>query len=69
VDFPPDAAFLNEFGPALIKNVTIEGFDRGVVTVGSVSHATFLNLTLKNQNVVGLESNLPVSIYNLISQN
>jgi hypothetical protein len=59
----------NEFGPALIKNVTIEGFDRGVVTVANVSHATFLNLTLKNQRIVGFENNLPVSIYNLISDN
>jgi Pectate lyase superfamily protein len=59
----------NEFGPALIKNMTVEGFNRGVVTVGSVSHATFLNLTLKNQSVVGFDNNLPVSIYNLVSQN
>jgi Pectate lyase superfamily protein len=59
----------NEFGPALIKNVTVEGFNRGVVTVGSVSHATFLNLTLRNQSVVGFENSLPVSIYNLNSQN
>jgi Pectate lyase superfamily protein len=59
----------NEFGPALVKNVTIDGFDRGVFTVGSVSHATFLNLTLKNQRVVGFENSLPVSIYNLTSQN
>ncbi|CAN1209206.1 hypothetical protein TUMEXPCC7403_03220 [Tumidithrix helvetica PCC 7403] len=59
----------NEFGPALIENLTVEGFDRGVVTVGSVSHATFLNLTLKNQRIVGFENNLPVSIYSLISQN
>lgn len=59
----------NEFGPALIKNLTVEGFNRGVLTVGSVSHATFLNLTLRNQRMVGFENNLPISIYNLISRN
>ncbi|MBV8887327.1 MAG: hypothetical protein JO235_25485, partial [Chroococcidiopsidaceae cyanobacterium CP_BM_RX_35] len=46
----------DEFGPGLIKDVTVEGFDKGVVTVGSVSHATFVNLSLKHQNVVGFEN-------------
>ena len=59
----------NEFGPALVKNLTVDGFAKGIVTVGSVSHCTYYNLTLKNQTVVGFENNLPVSIYNLISTN
>jgi hypothetical protein len=59
----------NEFGPGLIKDVTIEGFARGVVTVGSVSHATFENLTLIGQSALGFENNLPVSIRNLVSIN
>ncbi len=59
----------NEFGPALVRNLTVDGFVKGIVTVGSVSHCTYYNLTLKNQTDVGFENNLPVSIYNLVSIN
>ncbi len=58
-----------EFGPALIKNVTIDGFNIGVLTPDFPSHATFENIELTNQHQVGLLNNLPVSIHNLVSNN
>lgn len=58
-----------EFGPGLVKDVSIEGFDKGVVTVGSVSHATFENISLLHQHVVGFENSLPISILGLYSNN
>ncbi len=58
-----------EFGPGLIKNVTIDGFNTGILTPGLPSHATFENIALNNQQQVGLQNNLPVSIHNLSSNN
>lgn len=58
-----------EFGPGLLKNVTVDGFDRGIVTVASVSHATFENITLLRQNTAGMVNSMPVSIYRITSTN
>jgi hypothetical protein len=58
-----------EFGPGLIKNVTINGFDYGMKTPFNVSHATINNLTLNNQKVVGLQNGMPLSIYRFKSNN
>ncbi len=58
-----------EFGPALVKNVTIEGFDVGIFTPGTPSHATFAHIKLKRQNKLGIDNNLPVSIQDLQSEN
>jgi hypothetical protein len=58
-----------EFGPALVKNVTVEGFDVGIKTPGNCSHATMEYVTLRSQRVVGLENHLPVSIRKLVSVN
>ena len=45
-------------GPALIKNVNIEGFDYGV-KIGHYDYSmTFENLTLKNQNLAGIFNEL-----------
>ena len=58
-----------EFGLGLIKDVTIDGFDLGILTPGQPSHATFENISLRNQQVLGFRNNLPVSIYSLRSEN
>ncbi|WP_172657216.1 glycoside hydrolase family 55 protein [Myxosarcina sp. GI1] len=58
-----------EFGPGLIKNVTIEGFDIGIKTPASPSNAVFQGIFLKKQNAIGFENNMPVSIEGLKSEN
>jgi hypothetical protein len=58
-----------EFGPGMLRNVTVQGFDVGIKTPGNVSHATMEHITLKGQNVVGLDNHLPVSIHDLTSDN
>lgn len=44
-------------GPALIKNVTIEGFDYGIRSRHREYSMTLEDITLKNQNVAGIENN------------
>ncbi len=58
-----------EFGPGMIANLTVIGFDVGIKTPGNTSHAVFHNIILKEQNVVGFENNMPVSIQGLTSTN
>ena len=58
-----------EFGPGTIANLAIEGFDTGIKTASAPSNAVFYNISLKQQNIVGLENNQPVSIEGLISEN
>ncbi|MCX7016977.1 MAG: glycosyl hydrolase family 28-related protein [Candidatus Sumerlaeota bacterium] len=53
-------------GPLLVKDVTIDGFDTGVSVAYEVCSCTFVNLTLRNQNVTGFHNNENVvSIENL----
>ncbi len=58
-----------EFGPCMVRNVLIEGFDIGIKTPGQPSSAVFENITLKGQRVLGFENHLPVSVYGLRSEN
>jgi len=58
-----------EFGPGMARNVAIEGFDVGIKTPGNCSSAVLEHITLKNQNVVGLENNFPLSLRDLKSVN
>ncbi len=58
-----------EFGPGMVRNVTIEGFDVGIATPGNVSHATLARITLKGQNKVGLINRFPVTLQGLASVN
>ncbi|MBD3343555.1 MAG: DUF5107 domain-containing protein, partial [Chitinivibrionales bacterium] len=46
-------SFTSEIGPCLIKDVLIDGFDRGVETGCPVNSQVFENLTLQNQNQYG----------------
>lgn len=58
-----------EFGPALIREVLVEGFDIGIKTPGNVSHATMEDITVRGQQVVGLENGLPMSLLGFTSEN
>ena len=58
-----------EFGPGMVKNLTVKGFDIGIKTPGAPSNAVFHHITLKQQNVVGFENNMPVSMEGLKSEN
>ncbi|MBS3734381.1 MAG: chitobiase/beta-hexosaminidase C-terminal domain-containing protein [Phycisphaerae bacterium] len=58
-----------EFGPGMLRRVTIEGFDIGIKTTGNVSHGTLVDITLKNQNKLGILNRFPVTIHNLVSVN
>ncbi len=57
-------------GPLLIRNLTIDGFDTGYVGAPQEYSVVFENLTLRNQNVLGMYVwRLPLQIRNLVSQN
>ncbi len=58
-----------EFGPGMIKDVTIDGFDYAIRTPGQPSHATLANISLMNQRVMGIENRFPMSIQGLTSVN
>ncbi|MGB5710689.1 MAG: glycosyl hydrolase family 28-related protein, partial [Waterburya sp.] len=59
-----------EVGPCLIKNVTIKGFDVGILGGAALIHVTLEDIHLENQNVVGIENtNLVMSIRHLTSNN
>jgi hypothetical protein len=58
-----------EFGPGMVRHVSIEGFDVGIKTPGMPSNAVFEDITLKNQKVVGFDNWLPVTIRGLTSVN
>ena len=59
-----------EVGPCLIKNVTIKGFDIGILGGAALIHVTLEDIKLENQNVVGIENtNLVMAIRHLKSNN
>ncbi len=43
-------------GPALVKNVIVEGFDRGIRIGGEVNSITLEHISICNQKTVGLEN-------------
>lgn len=56
-------------GPALIKHITVEGFDYGVQT-GNTFSMVYEHLTLKNQRIVGFDNfNARTTIRGLRSEN
>jgi hypothetical protein len=60
----------NSPGPLLVKNVSVDGFDRGITTAGGEHSVKFESITLTNQKVYGLENwRQPLSIYGLTSVN
>ncbi len=58
-----------EFGPGMVRDLLVEGFDIGIAAPSNVSNAVFDTITLRNQNKVGLENQLPVSIRKLTTEN
>ncbi len=58
-----------EFGPGMLRGVTVEGFDIGISTPARVSHATLIDIQLVKQNELGMLNRFPVSIHNLRSTN
>lgn len=60
-----------ELGPLLIKNVEIQGFDRGILVGGGKTNSVHMeNITLKEQNKLGIEQFMQVlTIRNLKSFN
>ncbi len=63
-------AYSDEQGPALIKNVSVQGFNVGVATAHTVASLTFEHITVKHQNIAGFQNDgQPVSIRGLRSIN
>lgn len=59
-----------EFGPGMIMNLVVEGFDVGIKAPGNVSNAVFDDILLRGQRKYGLQNDgLPISIRNLRSDN
>ena len=58
-----------EFGPGLVKDLSVEGFDYGIRTPFAPSNATLVNISIRGQKVAGIENFFPVSIQNLYSRN
>ncbi len=48
-----DLQHSDEIGPLLVDHLTVEGFDRGIVTRFQTASQTFENITLNNQGSVG----------------
>lgn len=45
-----------DVGPCLIKNVTVQGFDIGILSTSALYSITLESIRLENQNVVGLKN-------------
>jgi hypothetical protein len=48
-----DMGFTDEIGPLLVRNLTVEGFEVGIVTKWPVNSATFEQVTLRGQRKYG----------------
>ncbi len=65
-----DMGYTDEQGPCLIKNVSVIGFDTGVRTAFGVASVVMENVTVENQNKIGLENGgQPLSVRGLKSIN
>ncbi len=51
-----DMKYTDEIGPLMVKNLTVLGFDNGVVSGGGVNSQTFDLLKLNYQNVAGFRN-------------
>ena len=57
-------------GPAMIRNIQVQGFDVGIDLKNSEYSTTFEKITLQKQNIAGIRnSNQPISIRGLSSTN
>ena len=48
-----DMGFTDEIGPLLVRNLTVEGFETGIVTKWPVNSNTFEHVTLRGQRKLG----------------
>jgi hypothetical protein len=65
-----DCAYQDQIGPALFKNVSVDGFKYGVRAANNVNGLVFENLTLTNQTTYGMNiRGQIVSIRGLLSTN
>jgi hypothetical protein len=48
-----DMGFTDEIGPLLVRNLTVEGFETGIVTKWPVNSNTFEHVTLRDQRKLG----------------
>ena len=65
-----DMAYTDQEGPLLIKNVSVKGFDAGVATAFGVASITMENVSVEDQNVVGLRNGgQPISVRGFRSKN
>jgi len=60
---------VTEFGPGMLRDVRIEGFDIGIKTSSNVSHTTMERITLHHQRELGMLVRQPVSVHRLTSVN
>lgn len=64
------AAHINQSGPSLVKNVSVEGFDYGVDVYNYGFSLVFENLTLSGQKVAGIrDQQNALTFRNLVSNN
>ncbi|MBF2028659.1 MAG: glycoside hydrolase family 55 protein [Oscillatoriales cyanobacterium C42_A2020_001] len=65
-----DMGFVDEVGPLLVKDVTVNGFQYGIRTGFTVNSQTLENITLNNQSVYGLyNTGQVINIRGLTSNN
>jgi hypothetical protein len=65
-----DQSYADDFGPCLVKNVSVTGFDTGIAVAHGVNGIVYEHITLRNQNRVGWENRgMPISIRGLRSDN
>lgn len=56
-------------GPGLVHQVEIEGFDTGILYMGSLHSMTLSRITLREQRTVGIRTGNVLAIEGLVSQN
>ncbi|MEM6767706.1 MAG: glycosyl hydrolase family 28-related protein [Bacteroidota bacterium] len=65
-----DMAYTDEIGPLLVKNLLVEGFDRGIDTRWQVNSVTFEDIELRNQKKFGWRNyHQQINVHNLYSYN
>jgi hypothetical protein len=65
-----DLGYTAEQGPCLIKDVSVEGFETGILANNDVDSITLENIKLEHQSKCGiLNAGQPISIHNLTSVN
>lgn len=65
-----DQTYADDFGPYMVKNVAVMGFDTGIAVAHGVNGIVYENIMLQGQRKVGWENRgMPITIRNLVSEN